>query len=99
MDYGDRLMDIDKMWVKFDELEVDCWCYKHNKKCPPEANPECKLYLVEFIEIMDEAKHDERCKALREATTRLEKQIADKLKKDATKFNKEINKNINKFKV
>ena len=92
-------MDIDKMWVKFNELDVECWCPKHRKKCPKELNPECKLYLVRFIEIMDEAKHDERVRMLREGASKLEKEIARKLVKETNKFKKEVDKSIGKFKV
>ena len=49
------MYDIEKMWVKFDEFGVKCWCPDNGKKCPPEANPECKLYLVKFIEIVNES--------------------------------------------
>lgn len=92
-------MDIDKMWVKFNELDVECWCSKQHKKCPSEAKPECNLYLVRFIEITDEAKHDERLKFTKEAVSKLEREIVEKLKKDTTKFKKEIDKSLNKFKV
>lgn len=92
-------MDIEKMWVKFNELDIECWCSKGRKKCPKEANPECKLYLVRFIEIMDEAKHDERIRFLHEGATKLEKEIVQKLKKEVDKFKKKVDKSISKFKV
>jgi len=92
-------MDIEKMWVKFDELEIECWCSKERKKCPKEKKPECKLYLVKFIEIMDEAKHDDRMKIIRETATKLERDIVKKFKKETNKFKKEIDRSISKFKV
>ena len=92
-------MDIDKMWVKFDELDVECWCNVGRKQCPDEKKPECKLYLVRFIEICDEEKYDKRVKAIKEATTKLEKRMIKEFVKETDKLKKEVDKSISKFKI
>ncbi len=36
------------MWVKFDGMEIECFC-EERKKCVKEEKPECKEYVVKFI--------------------------------------------------
>jgi len=93
------MYDIEKMWVKFDEFGVKCWCPDNGKKCPPEANPECKLYLVKFIEIVNESDYDNEYSRINYNISRLEKDLIRKLKQESNKFKKELDKSINKFKI
>lgn len=41
---------IDTYWVLFKEDDVECMC-KGRKKCPKEKKPQCKEYVVKFIEV------------------------------------------------
>lgn len=75
---------IDKFWIKFDELDIECFCREGAKKCPPEKKPVCKQYVVKFIEIERSDEFKEEIKAI---------------KKTAKKIESEISKAINKFKV
>jgi hypothetical protein len=36
------------MWVKFDGMDVECFCNEDCKKC---NDSECKEYVVKFMEI------------------------------------------------
>lgn len=75
---------IDKFWVKFDELDVECFCKDGNKKCPSERKPECKLHVIKFIEIEESDRYEEGHIKIRKAVKKLES---------------ELSRTINKFKV
>ena len=83
-----------KLWVKFDELEIECFCDSGRKDCPPEAKPKCKEYVVRFIEIERSEANEERVKAIKDAS----KIVEDRLKRNLKKFETEIHKNIKKMK-
>lgn len=83
-----------KLWIKFDDLEVDCFCEECDKKCPLEKKPECKLYLAKFIEIERPKQFKERCKTLKDTTKILEERI----KRETKKFETQLQKSIRKMK-
>jgi hypothetical protein len=87
---------VDKYWIKFNSLYVDCMCPFEDKKCRlEEDHPECKLYVAKFIEIIDENKRDESVKSLKDTSKRLEDTISKKLKKRTS----ELEKSLKKFKI
>jgi len=87
---------IDKYWVKFDGMYVDCMCLYGDKKCRLENDdPECKLYVTKFIEIVDDVEYEKKIKNVQDASDKLEKKISDKLKRRST----ELQKSLRKFKV
>jgi len=42
---------IKQLWVKFDGIDIDCYCDINRKKCTKEQKPECKEYIVKFIQV------------------------------------------------
>ena len=44
---------IKKLWVKWNDMDVECVCNENNRKCAdvPGEKPKCKEYVVKFIEI------------------------------------------------
>jgi len=87
---------VDKYWVKFDGMCVSCMCHYDDKKCRLEDDdPECKLYVTKFIEITDDAECGKRIKSVQDASDKLEKKIAGKLKRQST----ELQKSLRKFKI
>lgn len=81
-----------KLWTKFDDTDIECFCER--KKCAPESKPECKEYIVKFIEIERSAEFEEKTKTIKDATKLLE----ERLKREAKKFETEIQKSIKKMK-
>lgn len=85
---------IKKMWVKFDEMDVECLCEESRKKCVKEEKPECKEYVVKFIEI----KRNITAEKIQEVMTR-EQQAMKEIVAKVKKYDSELKKNIRKFKI
>jgi len=81
---------IRKLWVKFNEMDIDCFCSENRKKCPPESKPTCKEYVVKLTEIERKYKKVEF-----EKEEKLFKDAVNKFKKQGT----ELRKSIRKFKI
>ena len=81
---------IKKLWVKFDEMDIECFCNENRKKCPPESNPVCKEYVVKLIEIERKYRDVDF-----EKGEKLFKDAVKKFKKQGT----ELRKSIRKFKI
>lgn len=79
---------IDKFWVKFDELDVECFCKDGNKKCPSEKNPLCEEYIIKLIKI-ERNKVNDDLDILNENVKKLIK-IDDKFKSEISKVIKKI---------
>ncbi len=95
-------MELEKMWVKFNEMDVVCWCYSDSKKCLDETCSDCKLYLVKFIEIEYDEELDGKVTELNNTTSKLGKDVVKKLKdlnKAINKNKRELDKSIKKFKI
>jgi hypothetical protein len=93
---------IDKYWIKFNDLYVDCMCPFEDKKCRLEGDkPKCKLYVAKFIDVTKEFEIDEKTKAIEKAIkdlevgSNLQKKITNQFKKNAS----ELQKSIRKFKI
>lgn len=84
----------DKLWIKFNGLDIECFCTYDNRKCPLKEK-ECHVYLAKFIRLDDVDAHDERVENLREGVKRLEARI----KNEQKKFESEIKRSIKKFKI
>ena len=78
---------IRKLWVKFNELDVECVCNDGNKKCTLSDKPTCKEYVVKFTPI-------ERLEERR--LSKSPKYLADKRRKLSTEMTKTI-KHLNKI--
>ncbi len=87
-------MPILKLWAEFDELNIKCFCEENRKKCVKEEKPECKEYVVKFIEV----KRNETVEQIKEVMTREQKAMKDILAK-IKKHDTELKKSIRKFKV
>lgn len=86
-----------KLWVKFNDLDVECFCYCNRKECPPESKPECKEYVVKFIEIERNPIVD-KSKAITDELGKIEEKINQQRKKYETEFNKSL-RQLKKFKL
>lgn len=75
---------IKKMWVKFDDMDVECICNYHERKCTStEKRKGCKEYVVKFIEVeRNELKDD-----------------LEGVSKEIKKLDTELRKSINKFRI
>ena len=73
------------MWVKFKDLDVECFCDEGRKKCTPEKKPECKEYVVKFIHI-ERSKAEVMAKEKRDELTKKLKKVKTELEKNARKF-------------
>lgn len=82
------------MWVKFDGMDVACFCEDARKKCVKEEKPECKEYVVKFIEI----KRDTTVEQIKEVMTREQKTMKEIVAK-IKKYDSEFKKSIKKFRV
>jgi hypothetical protein len=82
-----------KLWVKFDELDIECFCEADNKKCLPEEKPTCKEYVVKFIEIKRDEKLDKFHQQLDETSTHLEL-ASRRLKSEFNRTMKHLNRRI-----
>jgi hypothetical protein len=72
-----------KLWVKFNEDGVECFCNEYARKCDL---PICKEYVVKFTEIDRSAyKIEDANKNIKEVVKDLKK-IKDKISKDINRF-------------
>ena len=85
---------IKKLWVKFDGMGIECFCEEGQKKCAPESNPQCKEYVVKFIEVERDSNLEDVKKIL-SREEKFMKELIGKLKRHDTK----LKHSINKFKV
>lgn len=83
-----------KLWVKFDDLDIECFCYCNRKECAPEAKPKCKEYVVKFIEIERPNPLVEKSKIIKDEIDKLE----DILARQKKKFETELRKSLRQFK-
>ena len=81
------------MWVKFDGMEVACFC-EERKKCVKDEKPACEEYVVKFIEI----KRDTTAEQIKEVFTREQKVMKDIVAK-VKKYDSELKKSIKKFRI
>ena len=89
---------IKKLWVKFDsDLDIECFCDYNRKRCPVEKRPECKEYVVKFIEIERSEDEEKYTKALKDAD-QAQTELTKKLKGFETELQKSIKK-LKKFKI
>lgn len=79
---------IKKLWVKFNGMDIKCFCNENDRKCRDE---ECREYVVRFIEIVRSKPPIIKL----DNTEQQLKQAIRKLKKSET----ELSKTINKFKI
>ena len=79
---------IKKVWAKFHDLDLECVCDEHHRKCKDDT---CKEYVVKFMEI-------DRQDELEAATKHLSDETK-KLRSEMNKFQSQISKSIRKFKV
>lgn len=87
---------IKKLWVKFDGMDIECFC-ETNKQCSAHEEPGCKEYVVKFIEIKRKVKKV-GVKEVHPGVAR-EEQLIKKLTKDIKRQGIELKKSIKKFKV
>lgn len=79
---------IKKVWAKFDDMDLECVCDEHHRKCKDDT---CKEYVVKFMEI-------DRLPELEEATKHLSNE-ARKLRSEMQKFQSKISRSIKKYKI
>jgi len=79
---------INKVWAKFDGMDLECVCDEHHRKCKDDT---CKEYVVKFMEI-------DRKQELEEATKHLSIE-ARKLRSEMQKFQSKISRSIKKYKI
>ena len=79
---------IKKVWAKFDDMDLQCVCDEHHRKCKDDR---CKEYVVKFMEI-------ERQSELEEATKHLSNE-AKKLQNEMKRFQSKVSKSIRKYKI
>jgi len=84
----------DKLWIKFDELDIECLCGYNDRKCSKESRENCHLYLAKFIQLSDEEKHEEHRGVVSDASRVLER----KMTREKDKFTSELNRSIRKLK-
>lgn len=89
---------IKKLWVKFDNnLDIECICDYNRKRCPAEKKPECKEYVVKFIEIERSEDIEKYTQALKDADC-AQTEFTKKLKGFETELQKSIKK-LKGFKI
>lgn len=82
---------IKKLWVKFDDMDFECFC-EGNKQCSVHEKPGCKEYVVKFTEIK------RKIKEVRVDLSKEEKVLLN-LTKQLGRKTTELTKSIKKFKV
>lgn len=87
-----------KLWVKFDNFDIVCFCEENRKECPPESKPDCKEYIVKFIEIKRSKEAEENIDAIKDVTKRLEAQVKREKKKFETQLQRSL-REMKKFKI
>lgn len=80
----------DKLWIKFKDLDIECFCAYNDRRCTKDKRKGCGLYLVKFIQLDDE----EQSEKLKKASSSLEAQF----KKENKRFESELKKSIDKLK-
>lgn len=81
-----------KLWVKFNEDGVECFCNEYSRKCDL---PICKQYVVKFTEITrDNVQEELQTNKISNIDNKLKKSISD-----IKKIQDSIRKGINKFKI
>lgn len=80
----------DKLWIKFKDLDIECFCAYNERRCPLETK-ECRLYLAKFI-CIDGAEREERVKSVKDS-------LEAKIKQQQRKFESELKRSIKKFKI
>lgn len=80
---------IKKVWAKFNEMDLECVCDEHHRKC--QKDDDCKEYVVKFMEIDRSADAEEVLKHL--------ERESENLRGNIRKFQSEISKSIKKFKI
>lgn len=84
----------DKLWIKFKDLDISCFCAYNNRRCPLEKREDCHLYLAKFISLdLEEA--GEKLKTAQRSQSRLEKALRSEHKK----FESQVKRSIKKFKI
>jgi hypothetical protein len=83
---------IKKLWVKFDDMDINCFCEENNKKCAAIEEPICKEYVVKFTEI----KRADECIKI---DLSKEKRAFSDLSRQLNRKTTELKKSIQKFKV
>jgi DNA/RNA endonuclease G (NUC1) len=76
---------IKKLWVKFNDMDVECFCEDHDRKC---RDKQCKEYVVKFTEI-------ERQKEV--INLNKEEQMINNAIKKLKRSETELSKSIKKF--
>lgn len=84
----------DKLWIKFKDLDIECFCAYDNRRCPLEKRKGCHLYLAKFIRLDIEETAD-AVKAAQKSQSRLEKALRNEQKK----FESQVKRSIGKFKI
>ena len=79
---------IKKVWAKFKDMDLECVCDEHHRKCKDDI---CKEYVVKFMEI-------DRKQELEEATKHLSIE-ARKLQSEMKRFQSKVSRSIKKFKI
>ena len=79
---------IKKVWAKFNEMDLECICDEHHRKCKDDI---CKEYVIKFMEI-------DREQQAEDAIAHLEKE-SKHLRRDIKKFQSKVSKSIKKFKI
>jgi len=68
---------IKKMWVKFDGMDVGCFCDYHHRKC---TSKECKPFVVKFIDITEEAKAEKTIQEFDRTAKKFQSELVKTLK-------------------
>lgn len=84
-----------KLWAKFDGLDIECFCEEENKKCSLKDKPECKEYVVKFIEIKRDRKQEELQKEIDGTAVQLE-MLGNRFKSEVNKTIRHLNR---RFKI
>ncbi len=79
---------IKKVWAKFDDMDLECVCDEHHRKCKDDT---CREYVIKFMEI-------DRQSELEEATKHLSVETK-KLQNEMRKFQSQVSKSIRKYKI
>lgn len=79
---------IKKVWAKFKDMDLECVCDEHHRKCKDDT---CKEYVVKFMEI-------DRKDELEEATKHLSVETR-KLRSEMKRFQSQISKSIKKYRI
>jgi len=79
---------IKKLWIKWDGMDIECFCEEHSKKCvtAPGEDPKCREYVAKFVEIdRTEEEAKKQIKDFGSAVKSFEREVQKKIKQ-MTKF-------------